>query len=186
VLDVALTAFANRGYEATSLDDLARDIGVTKQAILYHFPSKEVLLGAVVDDAASQLAATLGDSAQGCGLQRVDAVVRATFLVAARRPEVLGLVREVGRVGSTAVARMTEHLAPLAERADAFLVAEMRLGRLRTVDTGLLIATAYAAIVGVATETEVLRALHIEPDLRSLVRARRAVLDLLHRVLTPD
>ena len=35
VLDAALASFAQRGYEATSLDALAAGLGVRKQTILY-------------------------------------------------------------------------------------------------------------------------------------------------------
>ena len=92
-LEVALTAFATQGYQATSLDDLAAELGVTKQAILYHFPSKERLLAAVVASAADQLTAVFDPPVDALGFERVEATIRATFLVAARRPELLALIR---------------------------------------------------------------------------------------------
>ena len=49
VLDVALGSFGTRGYEASSLDAIAAELGVRKQTILYYFPSKEALLEAVID-----------------------------------------------------------------------------------------------------------------------------------------
>ncbi len=49
VVDAALSAFGTRGYDATSLDEVAAEVGVTKQAILYHFPTKEELLRASID-----------------------------------------------------------------------------------------------------------------------------------------
>ena len=48
-LDAALASFAARGFEATSLDDVAGEVGVSKQAVLYYYPSKAALLDAVVD-----------------------------------------------------------------------------------------------------------------------------------------
>ena len=51
---MALASFGTRGYEATSLDALAGELGVTKQTILYHFPSKEALLCAVIDRSAEE------------------------------------------------------------------------------------------------------------------------------------
>lgn len=95
ILDEALISFGSRGYEATSLDALAALLGVTKQAILYHFASKEHLLEAVIDRSAAELSATLeealvvaGDSAW----DRVESVVRAVFRLAARHPDLLGLL----------------------------------------------------------------------------------------------
>ena len=44
VLDAALASFGTRGFEATSLDAIAGDLGIRKQTILYWFPSKEAML----------------------------------------------------------------------------------------------------------------------------------------------
>ena len=57
VLDAALVSFAARGYEATSLDDVAGEVGVSKQAVLYYHSSKAALLDAVVDRSAAELSA---------------------------------------------------------------------------------------------------------------------------------
>lgn len=48
ILEAALEAFATRGYTAASLDEIARDAGMTKSNIYWHFNSKEDLLRAVV------------------------------------------------------------------------------------------------------------------------------------------
>src|SRR5918994_58618 len=55
----ALDAFGTRGYGATSLDDLARDLGVRKQTILYWYPSKEALLDAAIDRVAAEVSRRL-------------------------------------------------------------------------------------------------------------------------------
>jgi AcrR family transcriptional regulator len=49
ILAVAAEWFANYGYAATSIRDIARDVGVTVGAIYVHFPSKDRLLVAVYD-----------------------------------------------------------------------------------------------------------------------------------------
>ena len=45
----ATKLFATRGYEAVSLQAIADVVGVAKQTLLYHYPSKEVLRRAVID-----------------------------------------------------------------------------------------------------------------------------------------
>lgn len=189
ILDEALASFGARGYEATSLDALAAGLGVTKQAILYHFASKELLLESVIDRSAAELAATLeealrdADGAGGGGWERIEAIVRSVFRLAARRPELLGLLREVTRLGPPAATRLNEALDPLIARATGFLDDEMAAGTMRRQEPRLLLLSAYSAVIGVATEVEVLRALGIEPTLRSLVRRRAELLAFLRSAL---
>ena len=44
MLSAALAAFAQRGYEGTSISDLAEATGVSKAAFSYHFASKDDIL----------------------------------------------------------------------------------------------------------------------------------------------
>ncbi|MBV9660376.1 MAG: TetR/AcrR family transcriptional regulator [Acidimicrobiales bacterium] len=187
VLSAALAAFGRRGYEATSLDALAGELGVRKQTILYYFPSKEALLEAVVDQAAGEMALALTDSLArpGRAWNRVEAIVRAVFRLAGRRPELLGLLREVTRLGPPAATRFALALGPLIDRATGFLDESMDQGELRRQDARLLLLVAYSSVVGAATEVEVLRALGVEPTARSLVRQRAALLGFLRSALLP-
>jgi AcrR family transcriptional regulator len=188
ILDGALLSFGTRGYDATSLDSLAGSIGLSKQTILHHFGSKERLLDALLDRSAAELSITLEDALlrAGPGFERVEALVRAVFRLAARRPELLGLLREVSRLGPPAAARLTEALEPFVERARVFLEAEMARGAMRPQDSRLLILSAYSTVIGVATEVEVLRAVGIEPTVRSLLRRRNELLAFLRSALVPD
>ena len=101
ILDAATDLFGLRGVEAVSLDTIASDVGVAKQTLLYWFPSKDDLVQAVLVGAIEEL--TLGIEAAirastDDPLDRIDAVVRAVFRPAVRRPALLGLVREVSRL----------------------------------------------------------------------------------------
>lgn len=183
-----MLAFATRGYDAVSLDALAGELGLSKQSILYWFDSKEVLLNAVIDLGASQLSAELEQAlaARSSGFDRVELVVRAVFQVAARRPELLGLLREVARLGPPPAAQMTKALDPLVQRAADFLAAEMDAGRMRRSDPKLLLLAMYSTVIGMVTEVEVLKALGEKTDARSLVRRRRDVIELLRSALAVD
>ncbi len=59
----------------------------------------------------------------------------------------------------------------------------MEAGSLRRQEPRLLLLSAYSAVIGVATEVEVLRALGYEPTLRSLVRRRSELLTFLRSAL---
>lgn len=186
VLDAAVGLFGTRGYEATSLDQVAEASGVRKQTVLYHFGDKEGLLGAVIDRSAADLAAALERGLARPGLvgwERVEAVVRATFRLAAQRPALLGLVREVSRLGGAPAARLTTTLGPLVHRATAFLDAEMAAGRIRSQDPRLVLLAAYSTVIGAATEVEVLRALGYPPTARSVALRRTELLSFLRQAL---
>ena len=55
LLDVACGEFAERGFHATSMDDLALAAGVTKPVFYQHFESKRALFIAVLDDVGGRL-----------------------------------------------------------------------------------------------------------------------------------
>jgi AcrR family transcriptional regulator len=187
IVTAALAAFGTRGYDQTSLDALAGELGIRKQTILYYFGSKELLLEAVVDKAGTEVISMLeeGLARPGRGWDRVEAVIRSVFRLAARRPELLGLLREVSRLGPPAATRLAAMLNPFIDRATGFLEAGMAAGELREQDAQLLLLATYSTVVGVATEVEVLRALGVEPTARSMVRQRRAVIDFLRSALLP-
>jgi AcrR family transcriptional regulator len=50
IQQVALEMFAERGYERTSLREIAEDLGVTKAALYYHFKSKEDIVRSFTED----------------------------------------------------------------------------------------------------------------------------------------
>ena len=51
ILDVASQLFAEQGYDATSLREIADRMGFTKAALYYHFQSKDEMLKALIDPA---------------------------------------------------------------------------------------------------------------------------------------
>lgn len=193
----ALAAFGRRGYDVTSLDAIANELGVRKQTILYYFPSKEALLAAAVDQASVVVTSALESSvsrslssvarvsAPVSAWDRVEAIVRGVFRLAGNQPEILGLLREVSRLGPPGATRFALRMEPLIDRATAFLEEAMERDELRSQDARLLLFMAYSSVVGVATEMEVLRALGVEPTARSTVRQRRALLGFLRSALVP-
>ena len=51
IVQAAIRVLARQGYARTSLLDIAREAGMSKGAVHYHFPSKEALLGVVLKTA---------------------------------------------------------------------------------------------------------------------------------------
>jgi AcrR family transcriptional regulator len=175
ILDAALNAFGTRGYEATSLDALAAELDVTKQTILYWFGSKEGVLDAVLERSATELGSALDAALRGAapGYGRLEVVMRVVFRFAVRRPALLGLLREVNRLGPEVADQLVNRLAPLVTRATEFLAGEMDAGTIRRSDPRLLLLFVYATVVGVATEVEAHRVVGLTASPASLRRLRR-------------
>ena len=56
ILRAAVDLFSSRGFDATSIRDIATAAGVQPASVYYHFASKDALLIAVVDEAARMVA----------------------------------------------------------------------------------------------------------------------------------
>jgi AcrR family transcriptional regulator len=96
LLDVAVAAFNERGYEATSMEELALRLGVTKSAIYHHVPSKVELLRLALDRALDALFAVTEEpgALEGRAIDRLEHVVRGSVRVlAAELPFVTLLLR---------------------------------------------------------------------------------------------
>ncbi len=63
LFDVALGLFAERGYESTTMDEIADAAGVTKPLLYQHFSSKRALYLELVDAVAAELLAEIGAAA---------------------------------------------------------------------------------------------------------------------------
>jgi AcrR family transcriptional regulator len=99
LLDVAVAVFNERGFEATSMDELAVRLGVTKSAIYHHVPSKVELLRLALDRALDALFAVTEETGATTGpaIDRLEHVVRGSVRVlAAELPYVTLLLRVRG------------------------------------------------------------------------------------------
>jgi AcrR family transcriptional regulator len=83
LLDVAVAVFNERGYDATSMDELATRLGITKSAIYHHVPSKVELLRLALDRALDGLFAVTEEpgATTGPAIDRLEHVVRGSIRV---------------------------------------------------------------------------------------------------------
>ncbi|MFI6791589.1 MULTISPECIES: helix-turn-helix domain-containing protein [unclassified Nonomuraea] len=49
IQEIALRLFTEQGYEATSLREIAEELGVTKAALYYHFKTKDDIVASLAD-----------------------------------------------------------------------------------------------------------------------------------------
>jgi AcrR family transcriptional regulator len=113
LLVAAVALFNERGYEATTVDEVAGRLGVTKSAIYHHVPSKGELLRLALDRALDALFAVTSETGATTGpaIQRLEYVVRGSVRVlAAELPFVTLLLRLRGNteVERTALQRRRE------------------------------------------------------------------------------
>jgi AcrR family transcriptional regulator len=99
LLTVAVAVFNERGYDATSMDELASRLGVTKSAIYHHVPSKVELLRLALDRALDGLFAVTEEpgATTGPAIDRLEHVVRRSVgVLVDRLPFVTLLLRVRG------------------------------------------------------------------------------------------
>lgn len=101
VLRTAIALFNQRGYDATSISDLAAELGVTKSAVYHHFVSKEALLAAALDEALEGLseaveAASVATNGEPSSVRLRTTVEAAVRILADNLPAVTLLLRVRG------------------------------------------------------------------------------------------
>ena len=100
MLQRAVALFNEQGYDATSMSDLARELGLTKSAIYHHVPSKSHLLAQALDEALDHLEAVIeqaGDISSGSAYERLRTAVRQSVdVLVAHQPAVTLLLRVRG------------------------------------------------------------------------------------------
>src|ERR1700681_1629000 len=67
LLDVALTLFARRGFNATTMDDIAEAAGVTKPLLYQHFASKRALYLELLDSVSHTMLEAIGKAIAAAG-----------------------------------------------------------------------------------------------------------------------
>jgi AcrR family transcriptional regulator len=67
ILDSALAVFADRGYHASSIDDIAREGGISKALIYEHFASKQDLYAVLLEQHAGELFSALAEAISEAG-----------------------------------------------------------------------------------------------------------------------
>ena len=150
ILDEALTCFAQRGYEGTSLNDIAAGVGIRRPSLLHHFPSKEALYGDVFERLLSEWLQRL-DSAinqKASGWDKAELVLRACFDLFAETPDYVRIMRrEALDDGLHLGIDLSGVLKPLFDGAVVYLESQMDSGTFKRHDARHLLITGYGAIL---------------------------------------
>lgn len=144
LVEVAARVFNERGYDATSMEDLSAAAGITKSSFYHHVRGKEALLRAALERALDGLFGILDEpgASSGSPLTRLRHIVRRQVeVLVAELPHVTLLLRLRGNTETErwALARRREFDAAIAALVrEASAAGELRAGIDPTVGARLL------------------------------------------------
>lgn len=190
ILEVARRHFAADGASATSLNDIADEVGIRRQSLLHHFPSKEALYRAVLLDSFGRWFELVDEATLDVqeGWPQVERVLRAAFRFFEEHPDFVRLARREALDGGPILAEeLGDALRPLFEKGCGWLEAEMDAGRLRRYDPAQLFLTGYGAVLSYLSDAALITALLEEDPLApdALAVRREHVLAVLRTALEP-
>jgi AcrR family transcriptional regulator len=131
ILDEATQLFAERGYEGTSMSDLAERVGLRKASLFHHFTSKDVLYAAVLGRLLESVGQSIARSALAPGTfeERAAALSDAiTDLLGAEPFAARLLVREVMDWGPVARSELADQVIAVSNAAVMFVQAGQEAG----------------------------------------------------------
>lgn len=148
LLDAALEAFAERGYEATSVREIARSLGVSHNFIPQRIGSKEDLWYAAVDRSFGVLAVALadasvtfdaaGDDPEDLDLDSLRALIVRFIETNARRPALLRIInQEAARPGPRLDHIFTSYIEPVRRFGEDVLRSLSQRGEIHDASVSL-------------------------------------------------
>lgn len=164
ILNASRVLFANQGFEGTSLNDIAAEVGIRRPSLLHYFPGKEAIYKQIMADALQDW----GDRIEaarakgGDGWAMVDIVVEASFEFFVSNPEIVRMVRREALTDadkSPLGFNLGVALRPYFRRAVAFFERQMEAGVFRRHDPENMVLTGYGALLTYFSDHEMLNGL---------------------------
>ncbi|WP_410595209.1 TetR/AcrR family transcriptional regulator [Amycolatopsis sp. lyj-23] len=147
VFDVLRAQLYERGFDAITLAGVASAAGVGRTALYNHFPDKESLLVAFVEDEAAQYVTRLTEAveAQADPVDQLATFVRLQLRVLAEYHMPPGTAL-ASALAPAAYRRISAHADPITDRLRAILAGGVDLGRWPAEDPDVLIPMITAAL----------------------------------------
>src|SRR4051794_6954253 len=138
ILTAALEVFAGKGYHRAIVDDIVRASGTSKGAVYHHFPNKEAVFVALVDDFAERLAVTVAATIAGRhgALAKVEGALTAALTTFADNERLARLILlEAVSLGATYQAKRAEVTGRFAALIQGYLDEAVAEGAIAALDT---------------------------------------------------
>ncbi|MCL4266816.1 MAG: TetR/AcrR family transcriptional regulator [Anaerolineae bacterium] len=152
ILDAALDVFASKGYHDTRLDEIVEEAHTSQGAIYFHFPNKERLFLALVDQFADLLERRVTEAItqEEAGIARVRAALETCLDTFGRyrRPAKLLLVQAAG-LGAAFENKRNEINDRFARLIETYLQEAIAVGDIAPVDTEVVAYAWMGAMYGV-------------------------------------
>lgn len=151
ILDAALNIFSRKGYHDTRLDEIVDESSTSKGAIYFHFPNKERLFIALVDQFSDLLERRVAEAIQpATGMGRVRLALETVIDTFGkyRRPAKILLVQAVG-LGSIFEEKRNEVNDRFARLIETYLQEAITAGDIAPVDTEVVSVAWMGAIYNV-------------------------------------
>jgi len=141
LLDRALEAFAQSGYEAASMRELCRDLGVSHNYVYKQYGSKEALWYAAVDHGFGSLLEVFVEvvtTTEGDEIDRLRAVLVRFVEVCAGSPALLRLITNEAQEGGPRLDFISRtYIMPSMRLVDTLLHALQRGSNVRPIPSGM-------------------------------------------------
>jgi TetR/AcrR family fatty acid metabolism transcriptional regulator len=138
ILGAALEMFARKGYHRALVDDIVRASGTSKGAVYHHFPTKEAVFLALVDEFAQRLAVAVAAAigARHGALAKVEgALVAALDTFAENAPLARLILLEAVSLGAVYEAKRAEVHGRFTSLIQVYLDEAVAEGSIAPLDT---------------------------------------------------
>jgi AcrR family transcriptional regulator len=188
ILDAATELFAERGFSAVSVQDIADAAGTHKTTVLYHFATKDALREEVLDEALGRIADVMREFLAGdFRRDRVAYLLDQQQSFFAEHPQYARLLQRelLEREPQPYIQRFVSLIYAPAQTS---LERAMADGRIRRIDPALFLHDLHVQLIGYFCHRALLETLERRDpySVEALIARREYLVDEIFRMLAPD
>ena len=190
ILDAAEALFAERGFDGTTLRDVASRVGLRNPSLYNHFESKESLYAAVLErDLGPLLGLLVGFVEHGTdATTAAEEIIAAAMKLLGERPAVARLVQHETLAGGQRLTPMLrDFIAPIFRHGHEMAEDRALAAGWEKDDVPMLVLAMYHVVVGFFTMAPLYKDLNGTDllDRRAVARQTRFLIELSERLFTP-